>query len=166
MTTHDHVYAYPYICFAGVTGCIFHLRSQAELSASPAGAQTVCFPRDGCASARSALCQKHAVELAIVDKTGVHFRFLSPGYGEYHFVMREHGFQNLTPAQQSAMRTVLEERLPHLTEKTHYRLSRRAIQLPNGQTEYSYSYIMSNQYKEMLTRAPYYVPQMVPYVGY
>lgn len=110
--------------------------------------------------------KKHAVELAIVDKTGVHFRFLSPGYGEYHFVMREHGFQNLTPAQQSAMRTVLEERLPHLTEKTHYRLSRRTIQLPNGQTEYSYSYIMSNQYKEMLTRAPYYVPQMVPYVGY
>ena len=109
--------------------------------------------------------KKHAVETATVDKHGVHLRFLSPAYGEYHFIMREYGFRPLTPAQQNAMRTVLEERLPHMTEKTHYRLSRTVKQLPNGQTEYAHSYIMTNQYKEMLTRAPYYAPRMVPYAG-
>ena len=110
--------------------------------------------------------KKHSVELAMVDKHGVHFRFLSPAYGEYHFIMREHGFRTLTPAQQSAMRTILEERLPHFTEKTHYRLSRSTKYLPNGDTEYAYTYTMTNHYKEMLTRAPYYAPQMVPYVGF
>lgn len=109
--------------------------------------------------------KKHAVELATVDKNGVHLRFLSPAYGEYHFLMHQHGYLNLTPAQQSAMRTVLEERLPHLTEKTHYRLCRNTIQLPNGQTEYFYTYVMTNQYKEMLTRAHHYAPQMIPYAG-
>ena len=108
---------------------------------------------------------KHAVELATVDKYGVHFRFLSPAYGEYHYLMNENGYRFLTPAQQSAMRTVLEERLPHLTEKTHYRLSRSTKHLPNGDLEYAYTYTMANNYKEMLTRAPYYAPRMVPYVG-
>jgi len=110
--------------------------------------------------------KKHAVEQATVDKYGVHFRFLSPAYGEYHYLMREHSYQQLTPAQQSAMRTVLEERLPHLTEKTHYRLSRKTKHLPNGDMEYAFTYTMTNRYKEMLTRAPHYAPQMVPYVGY
>ncbi|MBE5794539.1 MAG: hypothetical protein E7323_07650 [Clostridiales bacterium] len=110
--------------------------------------------------------KKHAVEYARVDKNGVHFRFLSPGYGEYHFIMQEHGFRQLTPAQQSAMRTILEERLPHFTEQTHYRLSRSSKHLPNGNTEYAYTYTMTNHYKEMLTRAPYYAPQMVPYIGF
>ena len=109
--------------------------------------------------------KKHAVEVATVDKNGIHFRFLSPGYGEYHFLMHQHGYLNLTPAQQSAMRTILEERLPHLTEKTHYRLSRQITRLPNGETESFYTYIMTNQYKEMLTRAPHYAPQMLPYAG-
>lgn len=109
---------------------------------------------------------KHAVELATVDKYGVHFRFLSPAYGEYHFLMREHGYKLLTSAQQSAMRTVLEERLPHFTEKTHYRLSRSTKYLPNGDIEFAYHYTMTNAYKEMLTRAPYYAPRMVPYVGF
>lgn len=107
--------------------------------------------------------KKHAVELARVDKTGVYLRFLSPGYGEYTYRMREHGYANLTPQQQSALRTVLEEQLPHFDDKGHYRLTRKTIYLLNGKTEYAYSYTMTNRYKEMLTRAPYYAPQMQPY---
>lgn len=107
--------------------------------------------------------KKHAVELAQVDKTGVYLRFLSPGYGEYRYRMNDHGYANLTPAQQSAMRTVLEEQLPHFTEKAYYRLSRKTVVLLNGKTEYVYSYTMTNPYKEKLTRAPHYAPQMQPY---
>ncbi len=109
--------------------------------------------------------KKHAVELATVDKNGVYLRFLSPGYGEYRLLMREHHFAPLSPLQQNAMRTVLEEQLPHFTEKSHYRLTRRTRHLLNGSTEYAYTYTMTNQYKEMLTRAPQYAPQMVPYMG-
>ena len=107
--------------------------------------------------------QKHAVELARVDKTGVYLRFLSPGYGEYAYRMREHGYANLTPQQQSALRTVLEEQLPHFDDKSYYRLTRKTIYLVNGKIEFAYTYTMSNRYKEMLTRAPYYAPQMQPY---
>ncbi len=107
--------------------------------------------------------KKHAVELARVDKTGVYLRFLSPGYGEYHYRMREHGYANLTPQQQSALRTVLEEQLPHFDDKSHYRLTRKSIYLLNGKIEFAYTYTMTNHYKEMLTRAPYYAPRMQPY---
>lgn len=107
--------------------------------------------------------KKHAVELARVDKTGVYLRFLSPGYGEYRYRMRDHGFANLTPEQQNALRTVLEEQLPHFDEKDYYRLSRKNVYLPNGKTEHVYSYTMTNRYKEKLTRAPQYAPQMQPY---
>lgn len=107
--------------------------------------------------------KKHAVELAHVDKTGVYLRFLSPGYGEYSYRMREHGYGALTPEQQSALRTVLEEQLPHFDDKAYYRLTRKMVYLPNGKTEYVYTYTMSNRYKEMLTRAPYYAPRMQPY---
>ena len=109
--------------------------------------------------------KKHAAELITVDKNGVYLRFLSPGYGEYFYLMEEHGFAQLTPQQQSAMRTVLEERLPHLAEKSHYRLTRKTIQLPNGKIEYAFSYTMTNSYKEQLTRAPHYAPRMTPYSG-
>ena len=107
--------------------------------------------------------QKHAVELARVDKTGVYLRFLSPGYGEYSYRMREHGFSPLTPQQQSALRTVLEEQLPHFDDQNYYRLTRKTIYLVNGKIEFAYTYTMSNRYKEMLTRAPYYAPRMQPY---
>lgn len=107
--------------------------------------------------------QKHAVELARVDKTGVYLRFLSPGYGDYCYCMRDHGYANLTPQQQNALRTVLEEQLPHFDEKDYYRLSRKTVYLLNGKTEYVYSYTMTNHYKEKLTRAPHYAPQMQPY---
>jgi hypothetical protein len=93
----------------------------------------------------------------------VYLRFLSPGYGEYAYRMREHGYANLTPQQQNALRTVLEEQLPHFDDKSYYRLTRKIIHLVNGKTEYAYTYTMSNRYKEMLTRAPYYAPRMQPY---
>ncbi len=107
--------------------------------------------------------KKHAVELAQVDKNGVYLRFLSPGYGEYTYRMREHGYASLTPQQQSALRTVLEEQLPHFDDKDYYRLTRKFVHLPNGKTETAYSYTMTNSYKETLTRAPYYAPRMQPY---
>lgn len=109
--------------------------------------------------------KKHAVELATVDKSGVYLRFLSPGYGEYRLVMREHHFAPLTPLQQNAMRTVLEEQLPHFAEKSHYRLTRQTRYLLNGSIEYAFTYTMTNPYKEMLTRAPHYAPSMKP-AGY
>ncbi len=109
--------------------------------------------------------KKHAAELVTVDKSGVYIRFLSPGYGDYYFSMHAHGFQQLTPKQQAAMRTILEERMPHLNEKKHYHLSRQTKRLPNGNIEHAFTYTMDNQYKKMLTRAPYYAPQMVPYMG-
>ena len=37
------------------------------------------------------------------------------------------------------------------------------IYLVNGKIEFAYTYTMSNRYKEMLTRAPYYAPRMQPY---
>jgi len=98
----------------------------------------------------------HAIEQLSVDKTGVVLRYLHSDGAETAFLMRANGYAYLTVEQQEAMRSVLEECLPKLRDSDKYHVIRKRVVLLNGSTEYTYQYAMSNSYKSLLTRAPYY----------
>ena len=98
----------------------------------------------------------HAVEQMSVDKTGVVLRYLNHSGSEVAFLMRPNGYAYLTVEQQEAMRSVLEECLPKLRDTSKYHVIRKRVVLLNGCTEYTYQYAMTNRYKSLLTRAPYY----------
>ncbi len=101
-------------------------------------------------------CRKRQLEQVIVDKTGVVMRYLHSAGGESAFLMRPNGYRYLTPEQQEALRTVLEECLPKIRDSQRYHLTRQRIRLLNGQVEYAYRYTITNAYKARLARAPYY----------
>ncbi|MBE5802389.1 MAG: hypothetical protein E7319_08910 [Clostridiales bacterium] len=107
--------------------------------------------------------QKHVVESASVDKTGVVFRYLSPNGGESVFRMKDYGFPNMSDKQQDAMRTILEEQLPDLADQKRYRLTRHNIRLLDGSLEYAYTYSMSRAYKQVHARSSYYAVKPSPY---
>ena len=98
----------------------------------------------------------HSIEQLSVDKTGVVLRYLHADGAETAFLMRANGYAYLTVEQQEAMRSVLEEVLPKLRETDKYHVTRQRVVLLNGCTEYTYQYTMTNSYKSMLSRAPYY----------
>lgn len=98
----------------------------------------------------------HAIEQLCVDKTGVVLRYLNVKGADSAFMMRRNGYNYLTVEQQEAMRSVLEECLPKLREADKYHVSRKRVTLLNGAVEYTYQYTISNRYKSMLSRAPYY----------
>ena len=101
-------------------------------------------------------CRKRQLEQVIVDKTGVVMRYLHSAGGESAFLMRPNGYRYLSPGQQEALRSVLEDCLPQLRDSQLYHLTRQRIRLLNGQVEYAYRYTITNAYKARLARAPYY----------
>ena len=105
----------------------------------------------------------HAIEQLCVDKTGVVFRYLQANGSESAFLMRCNGYNYLTVEQQEAMRSVLEECLPKLRETDKYHVSRKRVILLNGTVEYTYQYTITNSYKSMLSRAPYYDGTLQPH---
>jgi len=96
------------------------------------------------------------LEKLAVDKTGVVLRSMRPDSHEEGFLMRPNGYAYLTPEQQEAMRTVLEECIPKLQDVSQYHVTRRRKVLLNGDVEYVYQYTISNEYKARLSRAAYY----------
>lgn len=107
--------------------------------------------------------REHAVHLVVVDKTGVTIRFLNPVHSDIDFRVKQHGFSYLTPQQQDALRTILEEQLPSLTDCQKYRLVRKNVHLLNGKTEYAFNYTITPAYRHTLSRMPYYAKKMVPF---
>lgn len=101
-------------------------------------------------------CRKRQLEQVIVDKTGVVMRYLHFAGSESAFLMRPNCYRYLSPGQQEALRSVLEDCLPKLRDSQLYHLSRQRIRLLNGQVEYAYRYTITNAYKARLSRAPYY----------
>ena len=61
----------------------------------------------------------HSVEQLMLDKKGVSVRYLHADSPETAFLMRPNGYDYLTPEQQEAMRVMLEECLPKLTDSAH-----------------------------------------------
>lgn len=96
------------------------------------------------------------LEKLAVDKTGVVLRSLHADSHETGFLMRPNGYAYLTPEQQEAMRTMLEECVPKLQDTSRYHVTRRRKVLLNGDIEYVYQYTISNDYKALLSRAAYY----------
>ena len=107
-------------------------------------------------------CRKRQLEQVIVDKTGVVMRYLHFAGSESAFLMRPNGYRYLSPGQQEALRSVLEDCLPKLRDSQLYHLSRQRIRLLNGQVEYAYRYTITNAYKARLSRAPYYDGTLQP----
>jgi len=100
--------------------------------------------------------QKYSIESLVIDKTGFTVRFLFPFGYEAHFSLAEHGYPNLTVEKQEALLLALEEVIPKLTAHDCYSFRSRRTRLLDGSVEYQYKYIMQIDYKNLLTRAPYY----------
>lgn len=102
------------------------------------------------------VAKKRHIEQLIVDKTGIIIRYLKPDQSENAFFMHPNGYAYLTPEQQEAVRAVLEDCLPKLKDDSRYIFSRKRVRLVNGSIEFVNHYIISNAYKSMINRAPYY----------
>jgi len=100
--------------------------------------------------------QKYSVERLTIDKTGISLRFLFPFGYETRFDLRENGFPNLTVKKQEALLMLMEEVVPKLSAHECYSFRSKRTRLLDGSVEYQYKYIMRIDYKNMLTRAPYY----------
>ena len=100
--------------------------------------------------------QRLSVESLTIDKTGLTFRFLSPVGYEAHFHMTDYGYPNLTLDKQEALLLLLEEFVPKLTTHSYYAFRSKRTKLLDGHVEYQYRYIIQTDYKNLLTRAPYY----------
>ena len=96
------------------------------------------------------------VERISVDKTGVVVRCLHTDQHETGFLMRPNGYSYLSTERQEAMRAVLEECIPKIQNGSNYRVLRTRKVLLNGDVEYVYQYMISNEYKARLSRAAYY----------
>ncbi len=100
--------------------------------------------------------QKFSIESLTIDKTGFSLRFLFPFGYETHFRMRDFGYPNLTAEKQEALLLLLEEFVPKLTTHECYAFRTIRTKLLDGHVEYQYKYIIQTDYKNLLTRAPYY----------
>ncbi len=100
--------------------------------------------------------QKYSIESLVIDKTGFTIRYLFPFGYESVFSMTEYGYPNLTVEKQEALLLALEEVVPKLTAHDCYSFRSRRTRLLDGSVEYQYKYIMQIDYKNLLTRAPYY----------
>ncbi|NLI22900.1 MAG: hypothetical protein GX418_15305 [Clostridiales bacterium] len=100
--------------------------------------------------------QRYSVESLLIDKTGFTLRFLFPFGYEMHFSMADYGYPNLTLEKQEALLLLLEEFVPKLATRECYSFRSVRSRLLDGSVEYQYKYIMRIDYKNLLTRAPYY----------
>ena len=100
--------------------------------------------------------QKYPLESLSLDKTGFTIRYVFPMGYENHFVLHDYGFPNLTPEKQEALLLLLEGLLPKLSEHSCYSFRSVRTKLLDGHVEYQYKYVIRIDYKNLLTRAPYY----------
>jgi len=100
--------------------------------------------------------QRYSVESLVIDKTGFTLRFLFPFGYEIRFNMSDYGYPNLTNDKQEALLLLLEEFVPKMTTHDNYSFRSIRTRLLDGHVEYQYKYIIRIDYKNMLTRAPYY----------
>ena len=100
--------------------------------------------------------QRLSVESLTIDKTGFTIRYLAPISYETHFHMADYGYPNLTLDKQEALLLLLEEFVPKLTTHNYYSFRSKRTKLLDGHVEYQYRYIIQTDYKNLLTRAPYY----------
>ena len=100
--------------------------------------------------------RKYSIESLVIDKTGFTLRFLFPFGYETRFSLSEHGYPNMTVEKQEALLVLMEETVPKLTAHDCYIFRSVRTKLLDGSVEYKYKYIMQTDYKNLLTRAPYY----------
>ena len=101
--------------------------------------------------------QKFSVESLTIDKTGFVIRYLNPVGYEMHFHMADYDYPLLTLEKQEALLLLLlEEFVPKLTAHNYYSFRSKRTKLLDGHVEYQYRYIIQTDYKNLLTRAPYY----------
>ncbi|MEA4998384.1 MAG: hypothetical protein VB087_03250 [Candidatus Limiplasma sp.] len=100
--------------------------------------------------------QRFSIESLVIDKTGFSLRFLSPYGYETHFRMADYGYPNLSLEKQEALLLLLEELVPKLTTQDCYAFRSLRHKLLDGHVEYQYRYLIQTDYKNLLTRAPYY----------
>jgi len=100
--------------------------------------------------------QYRAIEMLMVDKTGVMIRYVHPAGSEARFLMREHGFPALSEEKRQALLCILEEFLPLIADTHRYALHKKHILLLNSRFESYYLYTIRNAYKATLFRAPQY----------
>ena len=93
------------------------------------------------------------VEEITVDKTGVTLKYMNVRDGERCFLMRRHGFPYLTADQQEAMRSLLEDCLPSLAQRSNYRFTLKPLHLLDGTVEYAGCYTISRKYKAFLNES-------------
>ena len=100
--------------------------------------------------------RRYSIESVTIEKTGFVLRFLFPYGYEARFDMADYGYPNLTLEKQEALLVLLEEFVPKLTTHDCYSFRATRKKLLDGHVEYQYKYIIQIDYKNMLTRAPYY----------
>lgn len=109
-------------------------------------------------------CKNRTIEKLTVDRNGFSITFMQPA-GEMAryasitsvaFDMKKEGYAPLTETQQQALLVLIEESLPKLTIKKKYALVQKRARLSNGDWTVKRSYVIRNDYKNMLARAPYY----------
>jgi len=100
--------------------------------------------------------QKYSIESLSIDKTGFTLRFLFPFGYEMQFRMADYGYPNLTLEKQETLLLLLEEVVPKLTTRDCYYFRAIRTRLLDGHVEYQYRYVIHIDYKNLLTRAPYY----------
>ena len=97
-----------------------------------------------------------SVESLTIDRTGFRIRFLFPYGYEDRFLMAERGYEDLSLEKQEALLLLLLEILPKLTTHDCYAFRSFRKKMLDGHVEYRYRYIIQIDYKNLLTRAPYY----------
>jgi len=100
--------------------------------------------------------QKYSIESLAIDKTGFTIHFLFPFGYQTRFNVADFGYPNLTLDKQETMLLLLEDLLPKLTANGCYSFRSIRNRLLDGHVEYQYKYLIQIDYKNMLTRAPYY----------
>lgn len=109
-------------------------------------------------------CQTRTIEQFKLDKNGFTVSFLQPAgrtamyatIESIRFDLAKQGFMPFTVEQQEALLVLLEKYIPKLSEKPKYALRHKRVEQPNGHIDVIYKFVIRNEYKNMLVRAPYY----------
>lgn len=109
-------------------------------------------------------CRSRTIEHLRLDQNGFTVSFMQPA-GEIaryasiksiSFILRREGFITLSPEQEEALIILMEDALPKLSDGRKYAFRRSREQLQNGAINTVFDYVIKNEYKNMLARAPYY----------
>lgn len=109
-------------------------------------------------------CKARTIERFHMDSNGFIVSFMQPAgemaryanIGSVSFSVKKEGLDKLTAQQQEALIVLLEQALPKLADQSRYALKINRITLLNGKRDVVYDYVIRNDYKNMLARAPYY----------